>query len=171
MHKDIQNHITPASFSCSRRAMRTALTDTANCARIRVTTPRSTPGQNPCNHLATSPDRRVDCGGHTDTTHTATSPFTFTYMFTFICPLGLRGLRDPGGGTKAGDARGTADERAAIMFHRPGGAQLKSLRTDHSSHVRLTSRARARSLDEVASVDEHFDWSGVCALLRPYTVP
>ena len=93
LHKDIQNHITPASFSCSRRAMRTALTDTANCARIRVTTPRSTPGQNPCNHLATSPDRRVDCGGHTDTTHTATSPFTFTYMFTFICPLGLRGLR------------------------------------------------------------------------------
>ena len=42
-------HITPASFSCSRRATYTALTDTDQSHH---TPPGSTPGLNPCNHLA-----------------------------------------------------------------------------------------------------------------------
>ena len=99
-------HITPASFKCSQTC------DAYRAHRHGSESPHpgSTAGLNPCARAraTTSPDRRVDRGGHTNTTHTGTSP---------------EGRVD--GGSKSPVERGAA--------HTERGAQKASESEDESS--------------------------------------
>ena len=72
-------HVTVASFSCSRHGTRAALTDTVQSRAY----PGSTPGLNPCNHLAW-----LACGPWR--THKHNTYDHIAWLHTRRVPLGLR---------------------------------------------------------------------------------